>query len=209
MSRKYGRTPHLPNSRGRGADVLGLTDLRAFEMAQRVIVTEKMDGENTTIHAGGCHARSLDSGAHPARDWMRGFAAGIAPQLGAEERIVGECLFARHSVAYDALPAWFLGFALIEDGVFADWDRAFARMAELGILPVPVLYDGPFDADLPARLAADLNPDRQEGFVLRVAHAFPEGEMGRHLAKYVRKGHVPPDAQHWSKGPIVRNGLAP
>ncbi|WP_291307636.1 MULTISPECIES: RNA ligase family protein [unclassified Devosia] len=55
--KKYGRTCHLPTSPGATSDdkvMLGLDGL----MAGDLVVTEKMDGENTTIHRGGSHARS-------------------------------------------------------------------------------------------------------------------------------------------------------
>ena len=78
-----------------------------------LIITEKMDGENTTIHRGGSHARSPDSRYHPSRDWLKAFSAGIQPQLADGERVIGENLYARHSVGYDDLPSFFLGFAWI------------------------------------------------------------------------------------------------
>ena len=55
--------------------------------------TEKMDGEDTTIHAGGSHARSPDSRYHPSRDWLKAFAAGVSRQLSEGERIIGENLY--------------------------------------------------------------------------------------------------------------------
>lgn len=199
---------HLPGSPGRGDDDKVMASLDTLCAVPEVVATEKMDGENTTIHAGGCHARSLDTGAHPARDWVRGFAASISPQLAPGERIVGECLYARHSVAYDALPSWFLGFAWIQDEAIASWDDTLSRFAALGITPVPTLARGAFANDLLARLIDGLDTQRQEGFVIRDARAFPEAEMLHRMGKYVRAGHVAADARHWSRGPIMRNGLA-
>lgn len=36
-----------------------------------VVITEKMDGENTTLYRDGLHARSLDSRHHPSRNWVK------------------------------------------------------------------------------------------------------------------------------------------
>ena len=105
--KKYGRTFHLPISPGATSDDKIMTSLDRLTAAD-LVVTEKMDGENTTIHRGGTHARSPDSRYHPSRDWLKAFAAGISPQFSDDERIVGENLFARHSVAYDALPSYCL-----------------------------------------------------------------------------------------------------
>ncbi|SOC24058.1 RNA ligase family protein, partial [Rhodobacter maris] len=123
---------------------------------------------------GGCHARSPDSRNHPSRDWLKAFAAGIAPLLAEGERIVGENLYARHSVGYDALPAWFLGFAWIVDDEVQPWDLTLMRFEELGITPVPTLWRGPWRAGLFETIAAGLDLARQEGFVARVAGLSPK-----------------------------------
>lgn len=79
-----------------------------------------------------------------SRDWLKGFAAGISPYLAEGERIVGENLYARHSVAYDALPSYFLGFAWIVGDEVQSWDLMQSRFKELRIQPVPTLYRGPY-----------------------------------------------------------------
>lgn len=165
-----------------------------------------MDGENTTIHKGGCHARSPDSGYHPSRDWVKAFAAGISPQLQDNERIVGEYLFARHSVAYDDLSSYFLGFAWICDHQIQGWDDSAQRFSELGILPVPILHRGVFDAATVNAVLSDLDLTRQEGFVVRTSAPFAENAMATHMAKYVRADHVQGDT-HWMHADIVKNGL--
>ena len=203
---KYARTFHLPQSPGTTADDKVMASLDGLRVPD-LVVTEKMDGENTTIHAGGTHARSPDSRHHPSRDWLKAFAAGISPQLAPDERIVGENLFARHAVVYDALPSFFLGFAWITDGTVRSWDETLGRFADLGIVPVPLLHRGPWEDGLVERLAAGLDPTRQEGFVVRVADAFPEAEMPTRMGKWVRAGHVQSEV-HWSKAPLVPNRMA-
>ncbi|MEM6713410.1 MAG: RNA ligase family protein, partial [Pseudomonadota bacterium] len=143
--------------------------------------TEKMDGENTTIFAGGCHARSPDSGYHASRDWMKAFAAGISASLTDDERIVGEYLFARHSVPYDDLPSYFLGFAWIVGEQVKSWDETTARFKELGIQPVPVLFRGQFNKVTAKSVLDGLDLKSQEGFVVRSVSSFVESEMGVHV----------------------------
>ncbi|MGC5412734.1 RNA ligase family protein, partial [Streptomyces sp. DT225] len=60
MRTHYPRTPHLPWSPGATSDDVRMTDLAALAGTE-VVVTEKLDGENTTLYADGLHARSLDS----------------------------------------------------------------------------------------------------------------------------------------------------
>ena len=172
-----------------------------------LVITEKMDGENTTIHAEGCHPRSLDARYHPSRDWMKAFAAGIAPQLEVGERIVGEYLYARHSLAYSNLPSYFLGFAWIRNGYIEDWDATLQRFEGLGIMPVPMLYRGAFTRSLLGDVIDGLDLEQQEGFVIRTSTGFEEVAMPTHLAKYVRAGHVTSE-KHWMNAEVIRNGLA-
>ncbi len=204
--KKYGRTYHLPISPGATSDDKVMTGLDGL-MVGDLVISEKMDGENTTIHQGGSHARSPDSRYHPSRDWLKAFAAGISPQLADGERIVGENLYARHAIVYDALPSYFLGFAWIMDGQVQSWDGTLARFAELGIAAVPTLYRGSYKPGLFENIAAGLDRTKQEGFVARVADAFAEVEMPARMGKYVRAGHVQ-DEEHWMKAELVPNHLA-
>lgn len=204
--KKYPRTYHLPTSPGGTSDDKRMVSIDGLMVAD-VVVTEKMDGENTTIYRGGTHARSLDSRHHPSRDWLKAFASGVSMQLSDDERIVGEYLFARHSVSYDRLPSYFLGFAWIVGEEVQSWDGTIARFGGLGILPVPQLYRGPCRPRLLDELAATLDLRRQEGFVIRVAGAFPVSEIPIRMGKYVREGHVQSET-HWMKMDVVRNGLA-
>jgi len=205
--KKYGRTYHLPMSPGVMSDDKILQNLSILTSANEVVFTEKMDGENTTIHQAGCHARSPDSGYHASRDWVKAFAASISPNLAENERIVGEYLFARHSVAYDGLQSYFLGFAWIVDGIVQAWDTTLERFNALGIQPVSVLHRGTFDDAAVNAVLTDLDLSKQEGFVVRTTSDFLEAEMGTHMAKYVRADHVQSET-HWMQAEIIRNGLA-
>lgn len=176
-------------------------------MVPDLLITEKMDGENTTIHSEGTHARSPDSRYHPSRDWIKAFAAGISPQLESHERIVGENLFAQHSLAYDALPSFFMGFSWIVGNEIQSWDATLLRFEELGITPVTVLYRGSYTNGVFESFAAQLDLARQEGFVARDAVGFSESEMPARIGKYVRANHVQSEA-HWMNSELVPNHLA-
>ncbi len=204
--KKYGRTFHLPTSLSATSDDKIMALVEGL-MVTDLLITEKMDGENTTIHCEGTHARSPDSRYHPSRDWLKAFAAGISPQLSTEERIVGENLYAKHSVRYEQLPSYFMGFSWIVGDRIQSWDATLKRFEELGITPVTVLFRGPFSAGLFERLADQLDCDRQEGFVARDAADFCEAEMPTRMGKYVRANHVQSET-HWTKTKLVPNKLA-
>ena len=204
--KKYGRTFHLPISPGGTNDDKIMSSIKGL-MVPDLLITEKMDGENTTIHCCGTHARSPDSRYHPSRDWMKRFAAGISPYLEENERVVGENLFAQHSITYDALPSYFMGFSWIIGDEIQSWDLTVRRFKSLGITPVPTLYRGPFKTDLFEELAASLDKTKQEGFVVRVAGAFCEADMQIYMGKYVRPGHVQSET-HWMHADLIPNRLA-
>ena len=204
---KYPRTRHLPNSPGVGADDEHLQDLTALT-AGEVVLTEKMDGENTTIGPGYVHARSVDSRAHPSRDWVRALAGRVQSELPAGMRVCGENLYARHSIGYDALPSYFLVFNIWQGDVCLDWDSTLEWAQLLGLDCVPVLYRGPMlSVDALQRLWKDACEDeRSEGFVVRTAASFQHSQFSTHVAKWVRAGHVQTD-QHWMHAALVANRL--
>lgn len=207
MRHKYPRTPHLPFSLGRTSDDRVLSSLAAFE-GQHVVVTLKMDGENTSLYRDGYHARSLDSRHHPSRDWLKAFHATFAHEIPAGWRLCGENLFARHSLAYTDLPSYFMGFSVWnEDNVALSWDDTLECFELLGVTPVPTVYRGEFDEALVRDLAMGLDTTRHEGLVVRLSGPIRYEEFSQSVAKWVRPSHVQTD-QHWMQAAIVPNGLA-
>lgn len=98
MFTKYPRTFHFPWSPGRSDDDKVLQDTSCF-LNRHVVVTEKMDGENSTLYPGGkIHARSIDSSSHPSRDWLKKFWSERCHNLGDDMRVCGENLYAKHSI---------------------------------------------------------------------------------------------------------------
>lgn len=71
MKIKYPRTLHLPSSEGITNSDKVLTDVSVLHN-KYWIITEKMDGENTTMMKDCIYARSLDSINHPSRNWVVG-----------------------------------------------------------------------------------------------------------------------------------------
>lgn len=213
---KYPRTYHLPSSPGLQNDDRRLPSLSVFE-GRRVVATEKIDGEGTTMKREKTYPRSPDGRYHPSRDLMKAFHAARAMHIPEEWRICGEYGHARHSIPYtaelgNALAAVFLGFAVFDHrNVMLSWDDSLEVFQMLDVVPVPLLYDGPWHSGLVDEIAAGIDPVRQEGFVLRIADEIPypsgPGDGGRFftsVAKWVRRGHVQTD-EHWMAGPVIPN----
>ncbi|MFF1409525.1 RNA ligase family protein [Streptomyces sp. NPDC058289] len=208
MRTHYPRTPHLPWSPGATSDDVRTTGpgMLAGFAGREVVVTEKLDGENTTLYADGLHARSLDSGHHPSRAWVKGLQSRIGPGIPAGWRVCGENVYARHSLAYEELDAWFYGFSVWAGDHCLEWDRTVLFLRGLGVPGPRVLWRGVFDERALRRLRLDTA--RQEGYVVRTAAGFDRADFGRCVAKWVRGGHVQTDT-HWMYAQVVPNGLGP
>ncbi|TFI24824.1 RNA ligase family protein [Streptomyces sp. 4R-3d] len=203
MRTAYPRTVHVPWSPGVGSDDVRGGDLDGLR-GREVVVTEKMDGENTTLYRDGLHARSLDSGHHPSRAWVKALQGRIGALIPDGTRVCGENLYARHSIAYEDLESWFYGFSVWDGEWCLGWDETVRVLRRLGI-PVPVvLWRGAFDERVLRGLKLD--PARQEGYVVRTVEGFVREDFGRRLAKWVRPRHVQTDT-HWMHAAVVENGL--
>lgn len=205
MAYKYPRTYHLPFSPGCTSDDKILTTdshLNGIE----VVVTEKMDGENITIYRDGFHARSLDSKHKEYHSWLIREMQKFAYDIPKNYRICGEYLFARHSIAYEDLPSYFMAFSIWEGDTCLSWDDTEIICEELGIQTVPVLWKTQYDTEAVKKIAQEVTARGGEGIVVRYAGQFRYNEFAENVAKYVRRNHVQTD-KHWSNSEIIRNGL--
>ncbi len=207
---KYPRTYHLPWSPGVTDDDRVMGDPSSAFGGAEVVVTEKADGECTTMYRDYLHARSVDYAPHPSRDRVRALHAQIAHDIPDGWRICGENLYAVHSIAYDALPAHFLVFSIWnERNECLPWDDTVLWAKLLGLAIVPVLYRGPWDEvavrALDGVTASQLGGDR-EGYVARLAGGFHYRAFRRSVAKYVRANHVQTH-DHWAARAVVSNRL--
>jgi hypothetical protein len=203
---KYPRTPHLPFSPGGDRDDKVIQNYDGF-VDHEIVITEKMDGESATLYRDYCHARSLDSRHHPSRDWLKRFHGEIAYRIPTGWRVCGENLYATHSIHYTDLKSYFYGFSVWDEyNIALSWNDTLRLFEELGIVPVPVLYRGPFALQVLVDLAAAFDIEQHEGFVMRIVEAIPYDRFGNHVAKWVRPGHVQTDA-HWLRAPLIPNRL--
>lgn len=199
---KYPKTHYLPWAKPATHD-RRIADMSKFE-GQRVIMTEKMDGENTTMYRSKIHARSLDSVNHPSRNWVKNYWSTLQFNIPHDIRICGENCYAKHSIHYTELDSYFYGFSAWRENMCLSWDETLAIFAELGIVPVNVLYDGIYDKDMIGQYRWNMR--KMEGYVLRIADEFPLSEFELSIGKHVRDGHIETD-EHWMRKPIVPNIL--
>lgn len=201
---KYPSTPYLPWSPTVDVDdtVLDVSWL----VGKEIVVTEKLDGENTTMARDFIHARSLDSGHHPSRAWVKGLHGRIGHQIPEGWRLCGENVYALHSIPYHNLASYFYLFSVWDErNVCLAWDETVLWAALLELATPTVFYRGPWDENRLRALTFDT--EQCEGYVVRTAEGFAYEDFTRHLAKWVRPSHVQTD-QHWMARTVIPNGLA-
>lgn len=203
MKVKYPRTYHVEWSEGKTSDDKTQFNLSNFE-GKEIIITEKMDGENTTLMNDSFYARSLDSNNHPSRNFVKGIWGNIKHDIPDGFRICGENLFAKHSLGYGDLESYFMVFSIWDKEKCLFWDETVEYCDLLGLTPVRILYRGIFDIDFVKNFKVDTNI--QEGFVIRLSSGFELKDFKSSVVKWVRKGHVQTN-EHWMNSVIVPNGL--
>lgn len=212
---KYPRTPHLPYSPGGTSDDRRIANTKTF-LNRPLIITEKMDGSNVCLEQGNCFARSHSSAPnHPSFDALKSLHATVKHKIGEGIQVFGEWLYAKHSIAYDKLPAYLMLFGVrdAEKDMWASWEETVIWAEDLEVITAPVLYEGFVCTEselqsLVERLAVEpsVAGQEREGVVVRLADEFSDADFNVSVAKWVRSNHVQTD-DHWKNQAIVRNGL--
>lgn len=219
---KFPSTPHLADLGGTGlrADkVLSAPGAESF-LSGPIVVEEKIDGANLGLSLGaGGNLRFQNRGTwldgplrgqwSPLRDWAAARLAQFQEHLPESCILFGEWCFAQHSIAYDRLPDWFIGFDVFDpsSGIYWDHLRRDALLAELDLPTVPILSKGIHKLE---DLQKFLNGTSRwghlptEGLYLRRE---ADGRL-KERAKLVRPGFTQQITEHWSRKPIRRNRIA-
>lgn len=202
---KYPRTFHLPYSKGFTCDDKVLKDDKQF-YGKEIVITEKMDGENTTIYNNYYHARSIDSKHKNYHSWILSYIKNFQYLILDDYRICGEYLYARHSIKYDNLKSYFLAFSVWNGNECLSWNETEKFCEQIGIFMVPVLYKGIYNKSKTIEIAENIVKNGGEGIVVRNIESFIYEDFCNNIAKYVRENHVQTD-KHWSFDKIEKNLL--
>ncbi len=122
--------------------------------------------------------------------------------------LFGEWCYARHSIFYDRLPDWFLGFDVYDRQFerFLSVERRNRLLKALKISQVPLLAQGKFSfSEMLDLLSQSRFADSPaEGMYLR----FDQGDWLIQRAKLVRPGFMQFMEEHWSRLALKANRLA-
>lgn len=210
---KYPKTMHLHWSPNLQNDDRMLEDPNCFN-GKSIVMTEKMDGENTTMYRDAIHARSaMNMAPHPSRTWVQALHGKIKHDIPIGYRICGENLYAKHSIHYKWLHSYFQVFSIWDGDICLDYDETVMWCNLLGLQLVPHIYGPDRYSEENVKIMGDIwvnsipGADQVEGYVVRNADSFHAKDFQTNVAKYVRKGHVQ-TSEHWLNEPMVKNELA-
>ena len=196
---KYPRSWHLPYSEKSTSDDKKHADDSHF-LGKEVVVTIKMDGENTTIYNDHIHARSLNSIVDSEdRRWIDHLRKSkIEGNIPETYRICGENLFYKHTCYYDNLKSMFYVFSIWDNDTCLSWDSTKAWCDMLGLEMVPTIYEGLYKRDVILKKFNEYMDSNKntEGFVVRLSEEFNISDFDHSLNKFVKKSFEIPD-QHW------------
>ncbi|MES9906449.1 MAG: RNA ligase family protein [Sedimenticola sp.] len=217
---KFPSTPHLTTLAGvdiRGDKVLSESERDEF-LRHGLVVEEKVDGANLGISFDSeGNIRAQNRGAYlylpgsgqwkKLGDWLAPRTDTLFEHLSDHFILFGEWCYAQHSVFYDRLPDWFLGFDVYDKrfGRFLSSERRDALFKEVCITQVPVLARGHFAYPEIQKLlsTSKLSDQPAEGLYLR----FDQDEWLGQRAKLVRPAFIQAVEQHWSRSAIRPNRL--
>lgn len=219
---RYPRTSHLAWLSGdlpRDDKVLSTAECERFLSAE-VVVEEKVDGANLgiSLDAAG-RPRTQNRGQYLAepytgqfsrlRSWLATHEAGLLDILTTDMLVFGEWCAARHSVAYDRLPDWFVAFDVYDRGARRFWDtkRRSSLLTSTGLHGVAAVRQGRFTLE-GLRTLLEETPSAYrsgpvEGLVIRRESAGWLEER----AKLVQPDFVQGIDEHWRRRTIEWNRL--
>jgi len=217
---KFPSTPHLSLFGGikvRGDKVMSEIERNEF-LLHELIIEEKVDGANLGIsfdqegnvlfqNRGGYLNSPYVGQWKKLSDWLNPRRDILFELLTDKHILFGEWCYAEHSIAYDSLPDWFLGFDIFDKATakFYSCCRRNKIFKELDISQVPLIDQGHFTLlELKKHFStSSLSTKLSEGLYLR----FDQNDWLAQRAKLVRPSFVQSIEQHWSRTAIKVNRL--
>lgn len=218
---KFPSTPHLAligEVKVRDDKVMSEFERNNF-LQYEIVVEEKVDGANLGISFDkegnirvqnrGAYLPLQSSGQWKKLNaWLLPRTKALFEQITDHYILFGEWCYAQHSVVYNLLPDWFLGFDIYEKSTSRFFSCAVRDefFQKIGISQVPQIGCGRFTLpELSKLLSKSRFGDKPaEGIYLR-------HDQGDHLvqrAKLVRPAFIQAVEQHWSRSGIKPNRLA-
>jgi len=219
---KFPHTPHLAwlSPRPVREDrLLSDREVSAF-LRGEVVIEEKVDGANIGIsvssdntlsvqNRGAFVERSAPVQFQPLWNWLGSRSNELITGLGQNLILYGEWCYAVHSIRYDCLPDWFIGFDIYDRAVGAYFtaDRRDKMLSALNLYSVPRIAKGHFSLSQVMKLLEDsasaFGSSKIEGLYLRRE---AQGWLEQRV-KIVQSEFIQSITSHWSSRPLSRIAL--
>lgn len=220
---KFPRTPHLFVLEGldiRDDKVLPPHEATPF-FTSPVIIEEKVDGANVGISLDrGGELRVQNRGnyvtpdAHlqfrPIWPWAYKRIHLFQEHLSTRFILFGEWCYVKHSILYDNLPDWFLGFDIYDrdEGCFLSTSVRDAMFSKLNVAPIECLSVGIHSQSDIEKILEEKTSAYARSPIEGVYIRLEEHGRLKSRAKVVRGDFIQSIGQHWSKNAIQVNRRA-
>ena len=218
---KFPSTPHLAllgDVEIRSDKVMTESERAGF-LQHELVIEEKVDGANLGISfdtRGNLRVQNRGSYLHlpyqgewkKLSNWLNYRSESFFDILLDRYILFGEWCYAQHSISYDSLPDWLLGFDVFDkrNRRFLSISRRNAMFSDLSIVKVPFIAKGKFTLqEIEGLLSkSQLGDHPAEGLYLR----FDRGDWLEQRAKLVRPRFIQGIVAHWSRSGIKANQLS-
>jgi hypothetical protein len=197
-----------------------------------VTVEEKIDGANLGVSMSDQFELRFQNRAHFVNSgsaaqwsgldaWSAQFSADLYTLLAPFQRadgtpvrriLFGEWMMARHSVAYDKLPGYFIAFDIAEvdnegNGELLSVARRNELLAETAIPVIAAVGEGVFTLDQLLALLKNTTSHYGDELIEGVYLKADDGDRNVSRGKIVRADFIQNIVTHWSKKELVKNKI--
>lgn len=217
---KFPSTPHLSNLGTfpiRGDKVLSERDRDEF-LSHEIIAEEKVDGANLGIsfdnygslllqNRGSIVSQPYMGQWKKMPDWLGRHTDRLFDAIGSQYVVFGEWCYARHSIEYNRLPGWFIGFDVFDlhSSNFLSTQYRDEILNQAGLPTIAEIARGRFQLDGLIHLmrTSSYGDGQCEGLYLRI----DDGGWLSSRAKLVHPEFVQSIDTHWSRKALKPNQI--
>lgn len=217
MFYKFPSTPYIEaDSTVKRSDKILQADEVEKILNETIYIEEKIDGANLGISFSDAGDLKLQNrGSYltvpfegqwkPLKNWLLYRESRIFDYITNRYILFGEWCYARHSIYYNALPDWFIGFDLYDkkQEKFLSVKQRNRLLSKMEIEIIPLLGQGIYSLEeLPGFFGqSKYGGEKCEGIYIRQ----DQGNYLKYRAKMVRREFKQNITEHWSKGMLACN----